>query len=87
VEKELRVGVLRKRYDILVFSKEMDPWMLVECKAPEVALTEQTLLQVMRYNMKMKASYLVISNGHSVFVADIRESPAKWLESMPVFPK
>lgn len=87
VEKELRVGILRKRYDILVFSKDMDPWMLVECKAPEVALTEQTLLQVMRYNMKMKASYLVISNGHSVFAADIRESPAKWLESMPVFPK
>jgi hypothetical protein len=86
VEKELRVGTLRKRYDLLVFNKEMEPWMLVECKAPEVPLTEETLLQVMRYNMKMKASFLVICNGHEVYAADIRSSPAKWLESMPVFP-
>jgi hypothetical protein len=86
VEKELIVGVMKKRFDILVFDPGHRPWMLVECKAPEVELSEKTLMQVLRYNMKVKASYLVITNGHRCFAADIRAQPAIWISEMPAYP-
>ena len=86
VEKELQVGAMRKRYDILLFDPAHQPWMLVECKAPEVTLGEKTLLQILRYNMKMQAAYLLVTNGHYAYAADIRAVPAAWLTRMPVFP-
>lgn len=86
VEKELVMGTMRRRYDILVFDPDHQPWMLVECKAPDVELSEKTLMQVLRYNMKVKAAYLVITNGHHCFAADIRAQPAIWISEMPLYP-
>jgi hypothetical protein len=86
VEKELTVGVMRKRFDVLVYGPGHEAWMLVECKAPSVPLTEQTLMQVLRYNMKLKASYLLVTNGHATYAADIRAVPAVWMVEMPQYP-
>jgi predicted type IV restriction endonuclease len=63
VEKEIRLHDLRKRFDLLVYDTEHQPWMLVECKAPQVALTEEVLQQVLRYNMSVPVTYLIITNG------------------------
>lgn len=86
VEKELTVGAMRKRFDILVYGPGHEAWMLVECKAPTVPLTEKTLMQVLRYNMKVKASFLLITNGHMTYAADIRDVPAAWISRMPAYP-
>jgi hypothetical protein len=86
VEKELTVGAMRKRFDILVYGPGHEAWMLVECKAPSVPLTEKTLMQVLRYNMKVKASFLLITNGHMTYAADIRDVPAAWIARMPAYP-
>ena len=86
VEKELTVGAMRKRFDILVYGPSHEAWMLVECKAPSVPLTEKTLMQALRYNMKVKASFLLITNGHVTYAADIRAVPAAWIAQMPVYP-
>ena len=32
VEKELRLGEMKKRFDIVVYDAGSRPWMLVECK-------------------------------------------------------
>jgi hypothetical protein len=87
VEKELTVGEMKKRFDLLLYDPSHKPWMLVECKAPSVELTEKTLMQVLRYNMKVQAAYLVITNGHSCFAADIRAQPAAWILNMPMYPE
>ncbi|ULQ58184.1 type I restriction enzyme HsdR N-terminal domain-containing protein [Flavihumibacter rivuli] len=64
VEKELVLGELKKRFDILVYNQAHQPWLMVECKAMDVRLDEEVLHQVLRYNMAMPVRYLVITNGH-----------------------
>lgn len=64
VEKEIYVGELKKRFDILVYDDDHQPWMLVECKAMEVALTEEVLNQVLRYGSAVPARHMLITNGH-----------------------
>lgn len=66
VEKEIRLFELTKRFDILVYDKDHKPWMMVECKAQSVPLTEKTLMQVLRYNMAVPVPYIVMTNGSYV---------------------
>ena len=63
VEKEIMLGELRKRFDILVFDQQHQPWMMIECKAMEVDLSEEVLQQVLRYSITVPAPYLIITNG------------------------
>jgi len=63
IEKEISLGEMRKRFDVLVYDSSHRPWMMVECKAMSVALTEGVLSQVLRYSISVPAPYLVITNG------------------------
>lgn len=63
VEKELRLGELKKRFDILVYNQAHQPWLMVECKAMDIALDESVLQQALRYNMGIPVDYLIITNG------------------------
>ncbi|MBD0725277.1 restriction endonuclease subunit R [Flavobacterium sp. L1I52] len=63
VEKVLLVNGLRKRYDVVVFNPDGSIHILVECKAPEVKITQSAFDQIARYNMTMKSSFLMVSNG------------------------
>jgi len=67
LEKEIRLGELVKRFDILIYDPRHRPWMMIECKAPGVQLNESTLQQALRYNISVPVSYLVITNGHYTF--------------------
>lgn len=85
VEKELWVGGLRKRFDILVFKNDGQPWMLVECKAMEVALTEKTISQTLAYLSGLSCSYAVITNGSFTYGWDVRNR-FQALENFPSYP-
>lgn len=63
VEKEIRLGDLVKRFDIVVYDSNTNPWMIVECKEMQVALTGAVLNQALRYNITLKVPYIVITNG------------------------
>jgi hypothetical protein len=63
VEKEIRLGELKKRFDILVYNDNHQPWMMIECKAMEVVLDEPVLQQLLRYNISTPVSFMVITNG------------------------
>lgn len=63
VEKEITLHELKKRFDILLYDRAHKPWMLVECKAPEVPLNEEVLQQVLRYCISVPVPYIVITNG------------------------
>lgn len=63
VEKEIRLGELKKRCDIVVY-KAQKPWMIIECKEQETALNEQVIAQILRYNITLAVAYLVITNGN-----------------------
>lgn len=64
-EKEIYMGELKKRFDILVYDRDHQPWMMIECKEPSVVLSELVLQQVLRYHMSVPVDYLVITNGAS----------------------
>jgi hypothetical protein len=61
--KEIILNGLKKRFDILVYDENHKPWIMVECKAPEVELSEKVLRQVLIYNQSVPVSYFVITNG------------------------
>jgi len=83
VEKEINLNGLKKRFDIVVYSKAMQPWLVVECKEMNVALTATVLDQVMRYNLVLKTDYLVLTNGSYCYAFDIRDSTMIQLEELP----
>jgi hypothetical protein len=63
VEKEVVLNGLKKRYDIVLFKKDLNPFLIVECKAPFIELDITTIEQAQRYNLIVKANYLMITNG------------------------
>lgn len=62
VEKQLMLNGRRKRFDIVVYKNSL-PFMIVECKEMNVMLTEDTMLQALRYNTDLQAEIMVITNG------------------------
>jgi len=83
VEKEIRVGELRKRFDILVYDRNHQPWMMIECKAASVQLEQAVLEQLLRYHIAVPVPYLVITNGHSTRGFGKRENRLYELEELP----
>ena len=85
VEKEIQLGDLKKRFDILVYDRDHKPWMLVECKAGEIVLDEKVLFQVLRYNISMPATFLVITNGQFTYAWEKINGELKEIPQMPVW--
>jgi hypothetical protein len=75
IEKEIQLGELKKRFDILVY-KASKPWMVIECKELNVQITENVLKQVLNYNIALQASFLLITNGKMHYGFDIRSKEA-----------
>ncbi|MBP5649897.1 MAG: type I restriction enzyme HsdR N-terminal domain-containing protein [Bacteroidales bacterium] len=63
VEREITVNGMSRRYDLVVFDEEGKPWMVVECKAPHVKLTQEVMEQAGRYNKTLQAPLIGITNG------------------------
>ena len=85
LEKEIILNGLKKRFDILVYDPSHQPWMLVECKAPEVLLSEDVLQQALRYNITVPVPFIVITNGASTMAWEKTTEGLKLLQSLPVF--
>lgn len=87
VEMGLKYNQLQKRADILVYDKSGNPYLMVECKAPEVKITQDVFDQVARYNMNFKVKYLVITNGLNHFCCqmDYSTNNYQYLENIPFF--
>ena len=71
VEKQLVVNALKKRFDILVFNKQGLPEIIVECKSPSIKISQHTFDQIARYNLKLNASYLMVTNGLSHYFCNL----------------
>lgn len=63
VEKLLKINDLNKRYDVVVYNPNGSILILIECKAPEIKISQSTFDQIAKYNMTLKAQYLMITNG------------------------
>lgn len=85
VEKQVKIGNIVKRYDIVVFNSTGDVHLVVECKAPEISIDQSTFDQIARYNMKLQANYLMVTNGldHYICQMDYREEKYIFLPDLP----
>ncbi|MEP0714219.1 type I restriction enzyme HsdR N-terminal domain-containing protein [Algoriphagus sp.] len=63
LEKGLMYNKLLKRTDVVVWDKSGKPYLLIECKAPKVKLTQKTIEQACMYHKELKTPFLLISNG------------------------
>jgi Type I restriction enzyme R protein N terminus (HSDR_N) len=87
IEKGLYYGQLLKRSDVVVYDREMKPFMLVECKAPNVAIDRQTYAQSAVYQQILQSRYMALTNGmHSIFASRNPEKQSwEWSEELPKF--
>lgn len=86
VEKEIKLGSLRKRFDLLVYNRDHQPWMVLECKAMEVPLTQSVLDQVLLYRLSLSCRYMVITNGETCYAYETHGDQLISLTSLPSFP-
>ena len=84
VEKKISIGELNRRFDIVVYSKNMQPLIVVECKEMEVILSEATILQVLRYNTELQATFLVVTNGISCAAFEKTNTGFIEIQSIPM---
>lgn len=84
VEKEIRLGTLRKRCDIVVY-RDQAPWLIVECKEPSVAVSEAVLRQILAYNMSLNVPYLVLTNGNETCGFVRKDEGARFLSELPSY--
>ncbi len=89
VEKQMTVNNLKKRFDILVFNNKGLPEIIVECKAPDTHITQDVFDQIARYNLKLNAEYLMVSNGlkHYFCKLDTINERYVFLEDISAFKK
>lgn len=87
VEKEFLVNGIKKRYDLVVFYPDGRIFLLIECKAPKVAITQKTFDQIARYNLEIKATYLMVTNGleHYYCQMDYKAQQYHFLKEIPVY--
>ncbi len=84
IEKEIQVGELRKRFDIVIY-KDVDPWMIIECKQTDVKLSSSTLQQTLAYNSFVKAPYLCLTNGNDTLLWKFEDNTITALQQFPKF--
>lgn len=80
-------GLLKKdfRADILVFDRSLKPLMVVECKRPDVELTEAVIEQAMKYNMVLNVKYIAITNGASSYICRRVGDKFEFIGNSPVY--
>ena len=87
IEGGLKFNTLSKRSDIVVFDREGKPWMLVECKSPDLKMSDAILRQASAYNVTLKAKYLTVTNGlvHYCCRIDHENQKIELLSDLPGF--
>lgn len=88
LEKQLQVGERIKRFDILAWSPEMIPFLMVECKAPHVQLDSKVFFQIANYHLAIQVPFLVMTNGLSTFCCqiDTENQKVELLDCIPDYP-
>lgn len=87
MEKEIKLNGLSRRYDLVVFEPDGQIRLAVECKRPEVKITQEVFDQLARYNLILKAPLLFLTNGLEHYVAEVnqKEQRYRFLPELPLY--
>lgn len=87
-ESGLQINERQRRTDILAYDQSVQPYLLVECKAPQVKIDENTFWQSAHYNRELQAPYLVVTNGIRTYCCqmDYAQETGSFLDHIPDAP-
>ncbi|MFN8339043.1 MAG: type I restriction enzyme HsdR N-terminal domain-containing protein [Saprospiraceae bacterium] len=85
VEKSFDINGLNRRFDIVIYDKIFNPYIIVECKAPNVSITQKTFDQIMAYQTVLNATYIMVTNGMATYFARLDMDNKKYIfyDSIP----
>lgn len=83
VEKGHNYQSRQKRTDLVIYNRLGMPFMLVECKAMNITISEKTLEQAAIYNKTLQAQYVTITNGLCYAVCLVNEGKLVFLDKIP----
>lgn len=84
-EKKIQLQGKWRRFDIVVYNRQLQPWMLIECKAMDVPLSEKVIQQALAYHSIIGAGIMAITNGKFTYAWQFGKGEVAMLSSMPVF--
>lgn len=87
VEKQIMLNQTQRRFDLLIYSRNGQPYLIAEFKAPNVKITQETFDQVVRYNMAVRVERVLVSNGLQHFACEIdyAKNSYLYLPEIPAF--
>lgn len=85
IEMFLNDGTNNRRCDAVVFDNKLKPQVIIECKKPDVKISQKTFNQIGRYNISLKVKYLIVTNGltHYFCEVDHNNQSYSFYENMP----
>ncbi len=85
VEVSVNSKLLKQRSDIVAYNRNGCPLLIVECKAPNIKISQAAFDQIARYNMQLKVQYLVVSNGlqHFCCEMDYAQNSYQFIQMIP----
>jgi hypothetical protein len=81
---ERRVGTAL-RFDAVVYDDQLSPWMVIECKSPDVPVTDAVLHQLLRYHRSLQCRYWLLCNGLVTLCAEAGAEGPVWLDALPAY--
>ena len=85
IEMKVKVNTLSQRADIVVFNSFGNPWMIIECKSPDIVLDENVFYQAARYNLPLNVQFFVVTNGMEHYCLAFNGSEFIYLEDLPEY--
>lgn len=85
LEKKVVFNQLSKRFDIVIYDAQIQPWMLIECKEPSVTINDVTLSQSLVYHTQLGCKHIVLTNGKTTFCSRVHADRLEWCEQFPKF--
>ncbi len=81
----IEVNGVKRRCDTVIFTPDGEPLAIIEYKSPDVTVTQDTFDQIVRYNMTLRARYLMVSNGlnHYCCVIDYKNDTYHFIPRIP----
>ncbi|MFK7806690.1 MAG: type I restriction enzyme HsdR N-terminal domain-containing protein [Saprospiraceae bacterium] len=87
-EKTVVYNGMQKRFDLVVFDADMNPFLLAECKSADQPINLSVFEQVSRYNKNMQVPYILVTNGPELLCCemDYEEKSYNFLDQLPEYP-
>ena len=87
VEKSITIGPVTRRFDLALYRRDThQPWLLAECKAPDMPIDAQALYQLVHYHSQLQCRFWLLTNGHQHFCADVDDANnIQWLDALPAY--